>query len=269
VIIAPEPDAARAREVAASVDGVAGVAVTPAGQGDAPKVVDGRVELQATLRPAADSPAAEGVVQRLRAQLDDVGTDVLVGGNTAINYDVRKASERDLRVIIPIVLLVIFIVLALLLRSLVSPLLLIVANVLSFGATIGASALVFNHLLDLPGGDPAIPLYGFVFLVALGIDYSIFLMTRVREEAQLRGTRPGILVGLAVTGGVITSAGVVLAATFGALITLPILFLLQIAFIVAFGVLLDTMVVRSLLVPALSYDVGPRIWWPHRLSRQS
>ena len=124
-------------------------------------------------------------------------------------------------------------------------------------------------MLDLPGGDPAIPLYGFVFLVALGIDYSIFLMTRVREESGRRGTRPGILVGLAVTGGVITSAGVVLAATFGALATLPILFLLQIAFIVSFGVLLDTLVVRSLLVPALAHDVGARIWWPSKLGRSS
>jgi RND superfamily putative drug exporter len=270
IVVALQQDAARAREVAATVQGVSAVTLTPTSRQDrSPTVVDGRVQLEATLEPAADSPAAEQVLRRLRTRLDDVGTDVLVGGNTAINYDVRKASERDLRVIIPIVLFVIFVVLALLLRSLVSPLLLIVANVLSFGATIGASALVFNHVLDLPGGDPAIPLYGFVFLVALGIDYSIFLMTRVREEAIERGTRPGILVGLTVTGGVITSAGVVLAATFGALATLPILFLLQIAFIVAFGVLLDTLVVRSLLVPALSYDVGRRIWWPHRLSRVS
>jgi RND superfamily putative drug exporter len=129
------------------------------------------------------------------------------------------------------------------------------------------SALVFNHLLDFPGGDPSITLFGFVFLVALGIDYSIFLMTRAREEALRQGTRPGMLKALSVTGGVITSAGIVLAATFAALGVLPILFLVQIAFIVAFGVLLDTFVVRSLLVPALSYDVGPRIWWPGRLGR--
>jgi len=156
-----------------------------------------------------------------------------------------------------------------LLRALVAPLVIIFGTVVSFAATIGASALVFNYLFDLPGGDPAIPLYGFVFLVALGVDYSIFLMTRVREESVERGTRPGILVGLAVTGGVITSAGIVLAATFSALATLPILFLLQIAFIVAFGVLLDTLVVRSLLVPALSYDLGSRVWWPGQLSKVS
>jgi putative drug exporter of the RND superfamily len=232
-----------------------------------PKEVDGLALVEATLAPDAGSPEAEDVVERLRERFDTVSEDVLVGGSTAVNLDVRQASGHDLRLIIPVVLLVIFVVLMLLLRSLVAPLLLILANVVSFAATIGTSALVFNHVLDLPGGDPAIPLYAFVFLVALGIDYSIFLMTRVREESVRRGTRPGILVGLAVTGGVITSAGVVLASTFSALITLPLLFLLQIAFIVAFGVLLDTLVVRSLLVPSLSYDLGRRVWAPSRLSR--
>jgi RND superfamily putative drug exporter len=143
--------------------------------------------------------------------------------------------------------------------------LLLLANVLSFGATMGISALVFDHVLDFPATDPSIPLIGFVFLVALGIDYSIFLMTRVREEAIRQGTHPGVLKGLSVTGGVITSAGVVLAATFAALGVIPILFLAQIAFIVAFGVLLDTLVVRSLLVPALCFELGSRIWWPSRL----
>jgi RND superfamily putative drug exporter len=166
------------------------------------------------------------------------------------------------------VLVVIFLVLALLLRALVAPLLLIATVVLSFGATMGVSALVFNHLFDFPGSDPAIPLFGFIFLVALGIDYNIFLMTRVREEALGSGTRKGTLRGLAVTGGVITSAGVVLAATFAALSVIPVLFLAQIAFIVAFGVLLDTIVVRSLLVPALTIDIGRRIWWPAKLSRR-
>jgi RND superfamily putative drug exporter len=199
--------------------------------------------------------------------MDEVGTDVLVGGSTAVNLDVRQASERDVRVIIPTILAVIFVVLLLLLRSIVAPVVLVAANVLSFAATIGVSALVFNHVFHFPGSDPSTPLYGFVFLVALGIDYSIFLMTRVREESRIRGTRPGILVGLAVTGGVITSAGIVLAATFSALAVLPILFLAQIAFIVAFGVLLDTLVVRSLLVPAISYDLGDRIWWPFGLRR--
>jgi RND superfamily putative drug exporter len=265
-VLAP---AAKAKQVVAALTQEAGVNQPYAGEapGAPPKVVDGMVLVQATLTAPADSPQADDVVERIRVDLDRVGHDVLVGGSTAMNLDVRDASERDLRVIIPTILAVIFVVLALLLRSLVAPLLLVVANVLSFAATMGISALVFNHVLDFPGADPATPLYGFVFLVALGIDYSIFLMTRVREESGRVGTRRGILVGLAVTGGVITSAGVVLAATFSALTVLPLLFLVQIAFIVAFGVLLDTLVVRSLLVPAMGYELGPRVWWPSRLSR--
>ncbi len=267
-VIAP---AAEEKAVIARLRDEEGVNDPYAGQapGAPAKVVDGQVLIQATLTAPADSPAASDVVQRLRADLDAVSPRVLVGGNTAVNLDVRNAANRDLRVIIPAVLAVIFVVLALLLRSLVAPLLLVTANVVSFAATIGIAAIVFNHVLDFPGSDPATPLYGFVFLVALGIDYSIFLMTRVREESDRRGTRPGVLVGLAVTGGVITSAGIVLASTFSALAVLPILFLVQIAFIVAFGVLLDTLVVRSLLVPALSYDVGAWVWWPSRLSQTS
>lgn len=260
---------AKASEVVAVLSREEGVNDPYAGlaPGAPPKVVDGTVVVQATLTAAADSPEADDVVRRLRADLDAVGDEVLVGGQTAMNLDVRDASNRDLRVIIPAILMVIFVVLALLLRSLVAPLLLVAANVVSFAATMGVAALAFNHVFDFPGSDPSTPLYGFVFLVALGIDYSIFLMTRVREETTRIGTRRGILVGLAVTGGVITSAGVVLASTFSALAILPLLFLAQIAFIVAFGVLLDTLVVRSLLVPALAYDIGPRIWWPSRLSR--
>jgi len=266
-IIAPQAKAEKALTAVRSVQGVASAFVgqTP---GIPPKVVDGNVLIQATLTPAADSPAAEAVVERLRAQLDPVGSDVLVGGSTAINLDVRHASQRDLKVIIPAILAVVFLVLTLLLRSLVAPATLVVANVLSFAATVGVASLVFQHVLGFPGSDPATPLYAFVFLVALGVDYSIFLMTRVREESAERGTRPGILVALAVTGGVITSAGIVLAATFSALSLIPIAFLVQIAFIVAFGVLLDTTVVRSLLVPAFAYDLDRRIWWPGRLGRQ-
>ncbi|MHB1474007.1 MAG: MMPL family transporter [Dermatophilaceae bacterium] len=266
-IIAPQ---AKAEQALAEVKSVGGVASAFVGQtpGVPPKVVDGNVLIQATLTPAADSPAAEAVVEQLRGRLDRVGPDVLVGGRTAVNLDVRQASERDLRVIIPAILAVVFVVLMLLLRSLVAPVILVVANVISFAATLGVAAFVFNHVFHFPGSDPATSLYAFVFLVALGIDYSIFLMTRVREEAAELGTRPGVIVGLAVTGGVITSAGIVLASTFSALSIIPILFLVQIAFIVAFGVLLDTLVVRSLLVPAFAYELGRRIWWPSRLSQQ-
>lgn len=265
-ILAQEDQAAKVVETAMKVDGVATASASVA-PGVPPKVVEGKVLVQATLKVAADSPEATKVVEHLRSELDTVSPDILVGGNTAINLDVLNSSERDLKVIIPTILAVIFVVLMLLLRSVAAALLLVICNVLSFGATVGVSALFFNHVFDFPGADPSIPLYAFVFLVALGIDYSIFLMTRVREESIEQGTRPGILVALAVTGGVITSAGVVLAATFSALAVLPILFLAQIAFMVAFGVLLDTTVVRSLLVPALSHDIGRHIWWPSKLAK--
>jgi RND superfamily putative drug exporter len=271
VVIGPAEQLAAMTDVVAGQDGVDAVRATvdgdPADPAAEPRVVDGLVELQATLADPADSPAATAVVEQLRTALDGVSADALVGGATAQSLDVTRTAQRDVRVIIPIVLAVILVVLALLLRALLAPVLLIATVVLSFASTLGTASLVFDHALGWPGSDPSVPLFAFVFLVALGIDYNIFLMTRVREESLRRGTRPGIVHGLAVTGGVITSAGVVLAATFSALAVLPLLFLAQIAFLVAFGVLLDTIVVRSLLVPALSYDIGPRIWWPSRLAR--
>jgi len=227
----------------------------------APTVADGDVMLQATLVPAADSPEASQVVHDLRAALEG---EALIGGVTATAIDSDAASIRDRTLIIPLVLLVILLILILLLRSIVAPLILVATVVLSFGATMGVSALVFNHILGLPGADPAVPLFGFVFLVALGIDYNIFLMTRVREEALQFGARKGMLRGLGITGGIITSAGLVLAATFAALSVIPIMFLLQLAFIVAFGVLLDTIIVRSLLVPAIALDMGRAMWWPSK-----
>ncbi|MBP3976037.1 MMPL family transporter [Microbacterium sp. BLY] len=231
-----------------------------------PTTVDGQVLLQGTLTDAADSEAAASTVRELRTELDDLGA--AVGGVTATSIDTNDASIHDRNLIIPLILVVIMIILMLLLRSILAPVLLILTTVLSFGTALGVSALVFNGIFDFPGADPAVPLYGFVFLVALGIDYNIFLMTRVREESKQHGTREGILRGLSITGGVITSAGLVLAATFAALSVIPILFLVQLAFIVAFGVLLDTFVVRSLLVPALSYDIGKAIWWPSKLWRR-
>ncbi|MPS75989.1 MAG: MMPL family transporter, partial [Microbacterium sp.] len=231
-----------------------------------PTVVDGQVLLQGTLTDAADSAEAAATVRELRVELDDLGA--IVGGVTATSVDTNDASIHDRNLIIPVILLVIMLILMLLLRSILAPVLLILTTVLSFGTALGVSALVFNGIFAFPGADPAVPLYGFVFLVALGIDYNIFLMTRVREESKQHGTREGILRGLSITGGVITSAGLVLAATFAALSVIPILFLVQLAFIVAFGVLLDTFVVRSLLVPALTYDIGKAIWWPSALWRR-
>ena len=232
-----------------------------------PTVRDGKVLLQATLSDAADSNAAAETVTSLRADLD--GTGAIVGGVTATSVDTNQASIHDRNLIIPLILVVILLILMLLLRSIVAPVLLILTTVLSFGTALGVAALVFNGIFQFPGADPAVPLYSFVFLVALGIDYNIFLMTRVREESKRHGTREGILRGLTITGGVITSAGLVLAATFAALSIIPILFLVQIAFIVAFGVLIDTFIVRSLLVPALTTDIGRAIWWPSKLSRAS
>ena len=253
-----------------SLDGVTGVsAVTGSPVPGAPaKVVAGKVLLQATSDLKPDSAAAEDLVVRARAAVHSVpGAQAIVGGAAATNLDQRLASEHDNRVIIPLVLLVILGVLLLLLRGVVASLVLIATVVLSFAATLGVSAFVFSNILHFGGEDASWPLTTFVFLVALGIDYNIFLMTRVREEARRLGTRPGVLAGLARTGGVITSAGVVLAATFAVFTALPLVVLVELGFAIAFGVLLDTVVVRTLLVPGLMYDLGDVIWWPGRLSR--
>ncbi|KAF4406908.1 MMPL family transporter [Streptomyces lycii] len=269
VIIADADRAGRVVEAAERTDGVASAApVTRDGRpgGGEPLVVGGRVQIDATLEDDADSDAAKRTVQRLRDAVHAVpGADAAVGGYTAQQYDTQQTAAHDRTLIVPVVLAIILLVLVLLLRSLLMPLLLVATVALNFVATLGVSALVFTHLFGFTGTDASVPLYGFVFLVALGVDYNIFLMTRVREEALRRGTRFGVLKGLTATGGVITSAGVVLAATFAALVVIPLAFLVQIAFIVAFGVLLDTLVVRSLLVPALVRDIGPRVWWPGAL----
>jgi len=273
VVVVDQADADAVAEAAASFEGVESVAPytgAPAGApgGGDPVVVDGQVRLDVVTTAPSDSQEAVDTVEELRTAVHDVAPDALVGGAAAEQLDTELASQRDLRVIVPTVLAVIIVILMLLLRSVVAALLLLVANVLSFAAALGVSGLVFDHVLDFPGADPVVPLFAFVFLVALGVDYSIFLMTRVREESARDGTAVGVVRGLAVTGGVITSAGVVLATTFAALGVIPLLFLAQIAFIVAFGVLLDTLVVRSLLVPALVRDVGDRTWWPSPLARR-
>ncbi|MFF9689975.1 MMPL family transporter [Streptomyces sp. NPDC014623] len=267
-------DAGRSGQVVAAaeeVPGVASVSVMTAsgrpGSGE-PLVVDGRVRIDATLADAADSDAAKETVTRLRDAVHAVpGAQALVGGYTAQQYDTQRTAEHDRNIIVPVVLVIILVILIGLLRSLLMPLLLVATVALNFLATLGISSLVFEHVFGFSGTDSSVPLYGFVFLVALGVDYNIFLMSRVREESLIHGTRKGVLRGLTTTGGVITSAGVVLAATFAALGVIPLAFLVQIAFIVAFGVLLDTLVVRSLLVPALVRDIGPRAWWPGALSR--
>jgi putative drug exporter of the RND superfamily len=230
--------------------------------------VDGRTIINAAINYRYDTPQANQTIVAIRKVVHAIpGAGALVGGQTAITYDTQQASAHDRNLIIPIVLLVILIVLGLVLRALLAPVLLILTVVLSFTATLGISALVFNHVFHFAGADPGFPLFAFVFLVALGIDYNIFLMTRVREETLQHGTRQGVLRGLSVTGGVITSAGLVLAATFAVLGVLPAVFLAEVGFAVAFGVLLDTIVVRSILVPALAYDLGKVIWWPSKLAK--
>jgi RND superfamily putative drug exporter len=232
-----------------------------------PRITGDAALIEAELADPPDSQAAYDSIQTLRSSLDDVGDGAaLVGGNTALNLDVQTASQRDNRVIIPLIMLVVVSVLGLLLRSLVAPLILIATVVLSYGAALGISALIFDWVLGSSSTDSSFPLFVFVFLVALGIDYNIFLMTRVREEAHDHGTRRAALVGLAATGGVITSAGLVLAATFAVLGTLPLTFLTQLGIAVALGVLLDTIVVRSVLVTALTLDVGRWMWWPSKLA---
>ncbi|MGW2305550.1 MMPL family transporter [Streptomyces sp. NPDC001809] len=256
-------------KAASGTPGVARAEVVTRTPGGEPLVVDGKVRIDATLTDSPDSDAAKAAVQDLRDAVHAVDADTLVGGYTAQQYDTQRTAEHDKNLIIPVVLAIILVILILLLRSLLLPVLLVATVGLNYLATLGIAGIVFEHGFGFSGTDASVPLYGFVFLVALGVDYNIFLMSRVREETLKLGTRQGMLRGLIATGGVITSAGVVLAATFAALIVIPLAFLAQIAFIVAFGVLLDTIVVRSLLVPALVRDIGPAVWWPSRLSRET
>jgi RND superfamily putative drug exporter len=228
----------------------------------------GLVQIPVVLADPADSPAAERTIRRLRQAVHAIpGADGLVGGWTATNLDVADTARHDRDMVIPLVLAVVVGVLAVLLRALIAPLLLIATVVLSFLAALGATWLAAHRLLGFPAFDHQLVLIGFVFLVALGIDYNIFLTTRVREEASRLGHRPGVLRGLAATGGVITSAGLVLAATFAVLSVLPVTWMVELAILVAVGVLLDTFVVRPVLVPALALDAGPAIWWPSRQVR--
>lgn len=272
LVVVKQADLAKVQQAVTDAKGVS--AVTPtfdvaslqAGK-PAIKVVDGWARLELTLDKPADSLEAQEYIPGIREVVHAASSTALVGGTTPTSYDIQQTNKRDRDLIIPVALLVIGLILAMLLRSLVAPILLIITTVLSFAATLGVCHLVFKNVFHFKATDGSFPLFAFVFLVALGIDYNIFLMTRVREEAQKIGTRPGILKGVTVTGGVITSAGVVLAATFAVLGTLPLVFLAELGFAVAFGVLLDTIVVRSLLVPALSYELDKKIWWPSKLAK--
>ncbi len=263
--------AAKGDAVIAAVRDVKGVsevayAVDPITQNV--KIVGGKVIVNATLDQAPDSVEAGEYIPAIRAAAQQADSSALVGGTSAVYFDVRTANDRDNKTIIPIILFVITIILGLLLRSILSAVVLLGTVVLSYFATLGVCALVFNHVFGFAGGDNSFPLFAFIFLVALGIDYNIFLMTRVREESSKLGTRAGVTKGVTVTGAVITSAGIVLAATFAVLGLLPLVPLAQLGFAVGFGVLLDTIIVRSILVPALVHEIGPKIWWPSKLQNK-
>jgi RND superfamily putative drug exporter len=231
------------------------------------KVVNNKAILNVTLDKASDSVEAANDIPEIRRLAHAADATSLVGGRSAVYFDVRTANDRDNKLIIPIILLVITLILGVLLRSILSAALLLGTVVLSYFATLGVCAIFFNHVFGFAGGDTSFPLFAFIFLVALGIDYNIFLMTRVREESLKIGTREGVIKGLTVTGAVITSAGIVLAATFAVLGLIPLVPLAQLGFAVAFGVLLDTIIVRSILVPAMVHDIGPKIWWPSKLKK--
>ena len=256
--------------VSAKLQSVAGVtAVAPEANAAGVIVKDGLSILNVTLSTAPDSRESRDRIPAIREAVKSIDDSILVGGTTAVFFDTDVAARHDNRTVIPVVLLLITLILGLLLRSIVSAVLLLGPVVLSYFATLGVCALVFNHIFGFAGADASFPLFAFIFLVALGIDYNIFLMTRVREESGKMGTRKGVIKGLTVTGSVITSAGIVLAATFGVLGILPLVFLAELGFAVAFGVLLDTIIVRSILVPALVHEIGPKVWWPSKLSKSA
>ena len=253
VILASPREAAAVSTAAGAAPGVA--QVIPTGQ------VGGYSVIPVVLTDAPLTSGAEATVQRIRDAVHRFpGT--LVGGSTAMDVDTRSTSVRDAKVVMPLVLAVILVILALVLRALVAPLILVATVVLSYLASLGAGSLLFQHVFGFAAMDYSVPLMCFVFLVALGVDYNIFLMTRVREEVAELGHRRGVLAGLRGTGGVITSAGLVLAATFSVLSVMPLVFMVEMGTMVALGVLIDTFIVRSIVVPALALDLGPATWWP-------
>jgi putative drug exporter of the RND superfamily len=263
VVVSEAAAGAQVRQAFAAAEGIDPSSVTE------PRVLGRYAYLEGTLTSPPDSSAAYDTVDRVRTAVHAVpGAGALVGGGSAVQLDAQRASARDGNLIIPIVLVVVFLILAALLRAVTAPIILIGTVVLSFGAALGASALIFRHVFGFPGADSSLPLFVFVFLVALGIDYNIFLMTRVREESEHQDTRKAALVGLAATGGVITSAGLVLAGTFAVLATMPMVAFAEIGFAVALGVLLDTLIVRSILVTAITLVIGSAMWWPSKLARR-
>jgi putative drug exporter of the RND superfamily len=260
IVVKNPADVAATRRAVDAVDGVASVS-GPVNEGPPGTLLQGTLEIEPYSTEAFD------LVEPMREAAHGVAASTLIGGPTAIEFDVRDAAGRDSLVIPPIVLVVILLILIALLRAVTAPLILVGTVILSFLAALGVGYFVFDVIFGYPGSDPSLPLFAFVFLVALGVDYNIFLISRAREETVSHGSRQGILRALAVTGAVITSAGIVLAGTFSVLAVLPLTFLTELGFVVAFGVLLDTFLVRSILVPAIALTVGDDFWWPSHLSR--
>ncbi|WP_198347660.1 MMPL family transporter [Nocardia terrae] len=258
-IVGPAAESDHLRALAAAVPGVVSVS-TPVQSG-------GLAYLEATSADVTGSDAAFATVERLRTAVHAV-PGAMVGGSSAVAADTLHSSRHDRNLVVPLVLSVVFLIMAALLRALVAPALVLVTVVLSLAAALGVSAFVFDKIFGFAGADAAFPLWAFVFLVSLGIDYSIFLMARIREESAHHDTPTATLIATRATSGTITAAGVVLAGTFAALLTLPLVFAAEIGFTVAFGVLLDTFVVRTILVPALARDLGDRLWWPRRPSEK-
>jgi RND superfamily putative drug exporter len=260
VIVPPDGDVQAVQTALEGTDGIDAV-TGPVAEGEQGTLI------QATLDPPPYSTEAFDLIEPIRESASGAVPGTVVGGASAVEFDVREAAGWDSTVIPPIVLVVVFLILVLLLRAVTAPLILIGTVILSFLAALGVGYFAFEFIFDFPGSDPSLPLFAFVFLVALGVDYNIFLMARAREETLKHGTREGVLRALAVTGGVITSAGIVLAGTFSVLAVLPLVFLTEIGFVVAFGVLLDTFLVRSVLVPAIVMKLGPKVWWPSQLAK--
>jgi putative drug exporter of the RND superfamily len=258
VILAPPREAGAAAAAARATPDVAAVSPgTPVG---------GYASYSVTLSVPPYGASGSAAVGNLRSQLGRDAPGALVGGDPAVQDDISQAAHRDTLLLIPLVLVVIGVIIGLLLRAIVAPLLLVATTALSFAAAFGLSSLLWRYGFGYSGIEAQLPLYIFIFLVALGVDYNIFMSARIREEARQIGTRPGILRGLGVTGGVITAAGIVMAGTFAALAQLPDVSVAEVGIAVALGVLLDTLLVRTVLVPASLLIIGDRVWWPTRLA---
>ena len=260
-ILAPPREAGAAAAAARATPDVA--VVSPGGP------VGGYASYSVTLSVPPYGASGSAAVVNLRSRLSRDAPGSLVGGDPAVQYDITQAAQRDTLLLIPLVLVVIGVIIALLLRAIVAPLVLIATTALSFAAAFGLSSLLWRYGFGYSGIEAQLPMYIFIFLVALGVDYSIFMSARIREEAGQIGTRPGILRGLGVTGGVITAAGIVMAGTFAALAQLPDVSVAEVGIAVALGVLLDTLLVRTVLVPASLLIIGERVWWPARLAARS